>query len=282
MESFPDARTELVGLVGHPVAHSLSPAFWNPALRDAGRNAVFLAFDVPPEGFAAFVHGMAGVARGFNVTIPHKLAAYQICTDRSEVAEATGAVNVLVLGPDEKIFGGNTDVHGVTQAIAALDVDARTALVLGAGGAARAAVHALNAQGIDVAVANRTDGRASALSERTVAWDDVRQAIGDFDLVVHTTSVGLDGRTTVLDVGALRTAAGKNLKAVLDVVYVPGETPLVHAARAAGIRAEDGLRMLVHQAAEAWRLLFGSAGPIDVMYAAAVQAAGRAAGGNQA
>ena len=271
-----DAQTELLGVVGHPVGHSLSPAFWDAALRHAQRNAAFLAFDVRPEDLGVFVRGMrvAGV-RGFNVTLPHKIAAFEMCDRRSDVAEATCAVNVLVLG--EEIVGDNTDVHGVTHAVRDLDVDlaGRRALVLGAGGAGRAAVYALQREGAEVSVANRTSERAAALGVPVVEWSLVADVLSGFDILVHTTSVGIDGRASVVEEATLRAAAAGRLVAVLDVVYAPNETPLVHAARAAGLNASDGLRMLVHQAGEAWRLFFGDGAPLDVMHVAAARAAGR-------
>jgi shikimate dehydrogenase len=272
-----DATTVLLGVVGHPVRHSLSPSFWNAALRHAGRNAVFLAFEVRAEEFSIFIEGMSAAgAVGFNVTIPHKSAAYALSTKRSDEADATGAVNVLVLDGDE-IAGFNTDVHGVMEAVEDLGVDPSrgTALVIGAGGAGRAAVHALKRAGADVSVANRTTERADALGVPVVAWNDLSSSLGGFDLVVHTTSVGLDGSGSVVDENALRTAAGGRLRAVLDVVYRPESTPLVEAARAAGLEAADGLRMLVHQAGEAWRLFFDDPAPLEVMHAAAARAAGR-------
>lgn len=266
-----------LGVVGHPVAHSLSPAFWEPALAHAGRDATFEAFDVPSAGFEAFIRELAvSGARGLNVTIPHKTAAYELADRRSNVAERTGAVNVVVFDGAE-ISGANTDAHGVAAALGDLGVTIAgvRALVLGAGGAGRAAVDALRSGSATVVVANRTRGRAEALGVEVIGWADVPLALPEIDVLVHTTSVGLDGKASVLDDSALREAAAGRLRTVLDVVYRPDETPLVHAARHAGLVAGDGLRMLVHQAAEAWRLFFGDEAPIEVMHAAAARAAGR-------
>jgi shikimate dehydrogenase len=251
--------------------------FWDAALRHDGRNTVFLAFDVKPEDLAAFVEGMrvAG-ARGFNVTVPHKAAAFALCSERSDAAVQTRAVNVLVF-EDGKVSGSNTDVHGVTEAVSDLGVEVEGArsLVVGAGGAGRAAVHALRRAGAEVSVANRTPERAEGLGAAVVAWSDLADAAGEVDLIVQTTSVGMDGEDSVIDETALRAAAGRRLRAVLDVVYRPDETHLVRTARAAGLAAADGLGMLVHQAAEAWRLFFGGPAPVDVMRRAASAAAGR-------
>ena len=272
-----DAQTSLVGVVGHPVRHSLSPVFWDAALRHDGRNTVFLAFDVRPDDLASFVEGMrvAG-ARGFNVTLPHKAAAFALCSERSDVAVQTRAVNVVVF-EDGKVTGSNTDVHGVTEAIRDLGVELEGArsLVVGAGGAGRAAVHALRRAGAEVSVANRTRERAEDLDVPVVAWSGLARAAGEVELIVQTTTVGMDGEDSVIDEPALRAAAGHRLRAVLDVVYRPDETPLVRSAHAAGLVAADGLGMLVHQAAEAWQLFFGRPAPVDVMRRAASAAAGR-------
>lgn len=278
-----DAATELLGVVGHPVSHSLSPAFWNEALRQEGRNAVFLAFDVAPDSFQAFTGGMSVAgARGVNVTVPHKKAAFAASTRRSEHAERIGAVNVLVFEPGE-IVGHNTDVDGLLNALDDLDVrpSGMRILVVGAGGAGHAAVWALAVAGADVLVANRTRSKAEELAEAAgstvVDWDGLDDAAREADVLVNTTSVGLDGRGSVLDRPALERAAAGRLRVVFDAVYGASETPLVLAARHAGIQAQDGLGMLVHQAAAAWELFFDAAAPFDVMQAAASRAAGRGA-----
>lgn len=272
-----DAHTALVGVVGHPVRHSLSPAFWNAALRHQGRNAAFLAFEVEADEFGKFVEGMrAARTVGLNVTLPHKARAFELCSRRSEEAEATRAVNVLTMS-DGAVTGANTDVFGVAQAVVDLGVEpsGSRALVVGAGGAGRAAVLALQRMGADVRITNRTAARAKDVGVAQIEWEQVRSALADFDLLVHTTSVGLDGASSVLDEADLRTAADGRLRAVLDVVYRRDETPLVRAARAARLQASDGLRMLVHQAGEAWRLFFGEPAPLAVMHSAAADAAGR-------
>jgi shikimate dehydrogenase len=276
-----DASTRLVGVVGHPVGHTLSPMFWNAAFAHEGRNAVYLAFDVEPERFAAFVHGMAaGGVRGLNVTMPHKRAAFELATERSSEAERTGAVNVLVLDGDARI-GANTDVHGVRLAVRDLELDPRglRVVVVGAGGAASAAVCSLVGDGATVTVVNRTRERAERLAERfgatVAAWDELPSAASEADLLLHAASVGMDGTTSVVDRAVLDAGAKGRLSAVLDLVYSPKETALVHAARAAGLRADDGLSMLVHQAAETYRMFWDTPAPLDVMFDAARRAAGR-------
>jgi shikimate dehydrogenase len=276
-----DAGTRLVGVVGHPIGHTLSPVFWNAAFEHEGRNAVFVAFDVEPSRFAAFVDGMAaGGARGLCVTMPHKRAAFELATERSAEAERTGAVNALVLD-DERRIGANTDVHGVRMAVRdlGLDPDGLRVLVLGAGGAASAVAYTLSSEGAEVVIANRTRSKAetlaSAFDASVVDWSDLAVAAADTDLLVHAASVGMDGTSSIVEPSVLEAGARGGLRAVLDVVYAPKETALVHAARAAGLRACDGLAMLVHQGAESYRLFWDAPAPIDVMLATASRAAGR-------
>jgi shikimate dehydrogenase len=174
-------------------------------------------------------------------------------------------------------------VEGLLNALEDLDVrpSGMRVLVAGAGGAGHAAVWALSGAGADVLVANRTRSEAESLAEATgaevVDWDGLSEAAGDADVLVHTTTIGLDGRGSVLDRADLEQAAAGRLRVVFDAVYGASETPLVVAARHAGIQAQDGLGMLVHQAAAAWELFFDSAAPFDVMQAAARRAAGRGA-----
>jgi shikimate dehydrogenase len=263
--------TVRVGVVGHPISHSLSPAIHTAAIRHLGLDATYEAFDVDPSDFEAFVRdAREGGMRGFNVTVPHKSAAFEIATVRSPEASATGAANVLLF--DEELEAYNTDVAGVRLALADLGVKALSkggarALVLGAGGAGRAAVYALRSQGAEVLVANRTRAKAEDLGVEVVDLADAPTAAAGVDVLVHATTVGLADETSPLPFEALEAAASGRLVAVLDAVYRPGETELVRLARRAGIRAEDGLAMLIHQAAEAFSLFFGRPAPLAEMRA---------------
>ncbi len=270
-----DAATKLCGVVGHPVAHSLSPAIHNAALRHDKRNAVYLAFDVLPDEFATFVDGMrAAGAVGLNVTIPHKRAAAEVCDVLDEQAHQVGAVNTIVF-TDGKASGHNTDVAGVTAAvkeIGPIEPDA-TALVIGAGGAGRAAAWALAAMVKEVWVANRTAARAEKLrssigrTAKVIPWREVPTAAASVDVIVHATSVGLEGDEAIL--GPYELQKAKRCGVLLDLVYGPDETPLVREARRVGIASADGLMMLVHQAAAAYELFWGSPAPAAVMRRAA-------------
>ncbi len=268
-----------IGVVGHPIAHSLSPAIWTPALRAAGRAEVYEAFDIEPERFDAFVDEMvASGARGLNVTMPHKDAAFRRSDRRSSEAEATGAVNVLLF-EGGAVVGHNTDVAGLVRAVSEIhgDLLGTRVLVLGAGGAGRAACWALRAGGAEVLVANRTADRADALAStmgvEAASWDDL--PVEDIDLLVNATSVGLTDDAAPVGADVLARASASRLRTVFDAVYRPGETELVRLARDAGLAASDGLTMLVYQAAEAYALFFGSQAPVKAMLEAAWDAADR-------
>ena len=218
-----------------------------------------------PEGFEAFLRGLArsGFAGG-NVTIPHKEAAFRLVDALTPRAEKIGAVNTLIVEGD-RVLGDNTDAPGF---IAHLDRSlgenwpertGRVALVLGAGGAARAIVVGLVERGLKVRIANRSPERARALAEldpdnvEAIAWDSLPEALRATGLLVNTTSLGMAGQPPlILDLGALPDRA-----AVADIVYVPLETPLLAAARARGLAAVDGLGMLLHQAVPGFAAWFG-------------------------
>jgi shikimate dehydrogenase len=278
-----DARTELAGVVGHPVGHSLSPAIHNAALSHDERNAVYLAFDVVPDDLADFVRGMrAAGARGLNVTIPHKRAVADHLDSLDPLAQRVGAVNTILFS-DGGSCGYNTDVSGVTAALAELHAPGpdETVLVIGTGGAGRAAAWAFVDKVKEVWVANRTAARADKLraalgrTAKVVPWKELGEAAASVDVVVNATSVGLDGEDTVLGPYSLQRM--KDCRAVLDLVYRPrrggaeatGSTMLVREARRVGIPAADGLMMLVHQAAAAYELLWNAPAPIEVMRRAA-------------
>jgi shikimate dehydrogenase len=275
-----DAGTALLGVVGHPVGHSLSPVIQNAALRHDKRNAIYLAFDVVPDDFTAFVEGMrAAGARGLNVTLPHKRAAFDVCGTVTEDAQWTEAVNTLTFGSDE-IVGENTDVEGVRASLVELgaELDGSKALLIGAGGAGRAAARALLDGGGEIWIANRTPARAEKLrgaigrSAQVVPWKDLAAAAKEAEVIVHATAVGLDGSDSVLKAGDLK---GSACRALLDLVYGSDETMLVHEARRAGVEAADGLNVLVLQGAGAYATFWDEDAPLEVMRKAALAAVGR-------
>ncbi|HEX2047234.1 MAG TPA: shikimate dehydrogenase [Acidimicrobiales bacterium] len=274
----PGASTRLAAVIGSPVRHSLSPAMHNAAFAELGLDWVYLAFDVAPGTVAAAFAGARALGLGgLSVTIPHKAAALAEVDDVTPVARAVGAVNTVVAQDGGRLLGDNTDGAGFLASLSdeGFDPDGRVCLVVGAGGAARAVVHALARAGArEVMVANRTPERGETAS--AVAGDVGRAtSAGEVvraDLVVNATPLGLAGSTpedlpvdpTLLRPGQL----------VLDLVPNPAITPLMRAARQAGCRTAGGLGMLVHQGALAFEQWTGRPAPLGVMRAAAVRALG--------
>lgn len=253
-----------VAVIGHPVAHSRSPLIHGYWIAEHGIDGTYGRRDVPPEEIAGFLADFsAGGLVGANVTVPHKEAAFAAAVERDPVAEALGAVNTLWL-EDGRLHGANTDVHGFLANLDAAEPEWDRALdeavVLGAGGAARAIVYGLISRGIGrVTVANRTLSRAEALRGQfgdkvlPVDWRDLAGTLPGARLLVNTTSLGMKGQPPLdIDLSLLSPDA-----VVTDAVYVPLETPLLRAARARGLAAVDGLGMLLHQAVPGFARWFG-------------------------
>ena len=248
---------------GHPIAHSRSPLIHGFWLRHYGIAGTYEAIDVAPQDFARFAGSLRekGFAGG-NVTIPHKEAAFAAVARHDAAAGMIGAVNTLWF-EDDLLVGGNTDAEGFAANLdehAAGWEKAGPAVVLGAGGAARAVVHALKQRGVaDIRIVNRTRGRARELADRFgqgVSAHGVEATaglLGDAGLLVNTTALGMHGNEELaadpqhLPAGAI----------VTDIVYVPLETPLLAAARRHGLKTVDGLGMLLHQAVPGFERWFG-------------------------
>lgn len=256
--------TRHVAIIGHPVSHSRSPLIHGYWLHQYGIDGEYGVRDVAPEDIGTFLAGfsVSGLVGG-NVTVPHKEAAFRACAERDPVAQALGAVNTLWL-ESGRLCGANTDVHGFLANLDAAEPEWARALgeavVLGAGGAARAIVYGLLSRGVDrVVVANRTLARAQALRDQfgsrvlPVAWRDLGGRLTGCRLLVNTTSLGMKGQPPLdIDLSALSPDA-----VVTDIVYVPLETPLLKAARARGLATVDGLGMLLHQAVPGFERWFG-------------------------
>jgi shikimate dehydrogenase len=221
---------------------------------------------VPPARLAETILALpaAGFA-GANVTIPHKEGALTVATEASERARAIGAANTLVFDGAGAIRADNTDAPGLIEA---LPISARglTALVLGAGGSARAAVWALLAAGARVEVFNRTPARAHALCADLGAR--VAQAPGRADLLINCTSIGLEGGDLLKELGWSADHV-EGYQCVVDFVYAQTETQLIRAARAHSVPVVDGLELLVRQGALSFEQFTGRPAPVDVMRAAA-------------
>jgi shikimate dehydrogenase len=259
-------KARLAGIIGWPVEHSRSPRLHGFWLRRHGIDGTYVPLAVPPGSFAVAVRGLAAAGfAGANVTAPHKLAAFDICDTVEDSARRAGAVNTLQFR-DGRIIGRNTDGIGFIANLRAHGVDpsAGPALVLGAGGAARAVVAALRDEGVAVTVANRTRERAEALARdlpglATIDWTARSAALADHALLVNTTSLGMIGHAAL----ALDLDQAQPELAVADIVYVPLETPLLAAARVRGMRAVEGLGMLLHQAVPGFAAWFGVTPVVD-------------------
>jgi shikimate dehydrogenase len=298
-----DGATALVGVLGDPVRHSLSPLMHNAALAELDLNWAYLALPVPAADLAGALRALEALGcRGLNVTLPHKQAAAALAADLSPLARRLGAVNTLVRRDGGGWWGTNTDVEGFLSPLLA-DPNAtgswhgKRALVLGCGGSARAVVAGALELGLaSIAVAGRSPTRlASFLADaRTwmdgqptsldgLAWEGepgagsaLGEALAGADLVIHTTPVGMASTT---DPGAIgRAPLGPDLldqlppsAVVYDLIYTPRPTRLLREASSRGCRVVDGLEMLVQQGAASLRLWSGlDAVPVGAMRRAAL------------
>ena len=278
-----------LGLIGWPVSHSLSPVIHNAALEACGLEGEYRLFPIPPlpegqEPLVDLVGRMrSGEIRGLNVTIPHKQNVMPLLDELTPSAEAIGAVNALVLR-GKRLVGDNTDTAGFSADLQELgsfvEIDGRKALVLGAGGSARAVVYALLEDDWEVCVAARRPEQASALiaslQEKTGASPagmsaiplqaESLEMISSLSLIVNATPVGMTP-----DVHASpwpEELPFSPQASVYDLVYNPGETLLVKRARAAGLPARNGIGMLVGQATLAFESWTGCEAPLDAIWAA--------------
>jgi len=258
-------KAKLAGVVGWPVGHSLSPRLHGFWLAEHGIDGAYVPLPVRPEDCRAALKMLPKLGfAGINVTVPHKQAAAETMDSLDAAAERTGAVNTVVVESDGRLAGSNTDGFGFLENLKAgvkgWQPTAGTAVVVGAGGAARAIVAALlDAGSPALRLVNRTPAKAEALAADiggaidVVAWADRDAALADAALLVNATSLGMRGSAPLqLDLAALPKAA-----VVTDIVYAPLETPLLKAAAARGHRTVDGLGMLLHQARPGFRRWFG-------------------------
>jgi shikimate dehydrogenase len=267
------------GVVGWPIEHSRSPTIHRYWLKELGLPGSYEKFAVRPDEFRQFVDKIGEDAFvGANVTAPHKEAAFDACDARTPVAEALGAVNTL-WRQDGRLWGDNTDVVGflanLDEATPGWEERRRSAVVIGAGGAARGIVYALLSRGFArVAIVNRTPARAEALaahfggSTTAALWADLPSELRKADLLVNTSTLGMIGQPALtLELSALPEHA-----VVTDAVYVPLRTPLIEAASARGLRVAEGLGMLLHQAAPAFARWFGERPAVTPTLRALVEA----------
>jgi shikimate dehydrogenase len=278
-----DSRTRLLGLIGDPVEHSLSPAIHNAALAALGLNYAYMAFRVESRNIDLALAGFRMMGgRGLNVTVPHKTAMLPFMDEMDGAAEKIGAVNTIVF-ESGRLKGYNTDAPGFSMAleVAGFEPAGKKVVVLGAGGAARAAAFALIDRVSRLFVVTRTasleKGRrlAAELGGKAGALDfgELASALERASLLVNATSVGMSPRVDETPVAAGLLKPGL---AVFDVVYNPMETRLLREARAAGCRTASGLDMLLYQGALSLELWTGHKPSIDIMRQAALEAMGAA------
>jgi shikimate dehydrogenase len=253
-------KARLAGITGWPVAHSRSPRLHGFWLDRYAIDGAYVPLPIEPAFFPAAIRGLmlAGFA-GVNCTIPHKVAAFDVCDVVDDSADRAGAVNTLTFA-NGRITGSNTDGWGFLENLRAHGVDpaAGPALIMGAGGSTRAVSAVLLEMGVKVTLANRTRSHAERLAAElpglaVIDWDRRDDALRDHALLVNTTSLGMAGQPPVyIDLDR----AGSGLT-VADIVYVPLETPLLAAARTRGLRTVEGLGMLLYQAVPGFRAWFG-------------------------
>ena len=249
-------------VMGHPIAHSRSPMLHGYWLKRHGIDGSYERLDIAPADLAAFFSGFRDAGWiGGNVTVPHKTAVISFLDRIDADANAMGAVNTIYWD-EGQLVGGNTDAIGfmgnLDERAPGWDRGARLAVVIGAGGATRAAIHGLRSRGLAVAVCNRTLEKAELLARHfgdgvtAYGLDALPRLMSDADLFVNTTSLGMVGQPPLaVDLTRLKASA-----VVYDIVYVPLETALLEAARAGGHGTVDGLGMLLHQGVEGFSRWF--------------------------
>jgi shikimate dehydrogenase len=264
-------KTVVAGVVGNPVAHSMSPVLHNAWLAAAGIDGVYVALAVAQDRFAGFVEGLRGGSlAGLNVTLPFKGEALACADEASNRARRAEAANVLVFRPDGAIVADNTDGVGLLGAFAVqapgFDPQAGPVAILGAGGGAQGAIAAFLEAGCpQVRIVNRTRERAEVLAERmgeavlAFGLEDAAEAFAGVTAVINATSAGLGGAS--LDVPLAATPKGC---VVMDMTYKPLITPFLAEARGLGRPTVDGLEMLVRQAIPSFEAFFGQAPPAEV------------------
>jgi shikimate dehydrogenase len=275
-----DKRFVLAGVMGWPVAHTRSPAIHNHWIAQHGLKGAYVQLPVQPENLEAAIRGLPALGfAGCNITVPHKVNAMKLVDELTPAARHIAAINTIVVRPDGSLLGANNDGNGYIQSLRdanpAWRGDAGPALVLGAGGAARAIVVGLLEQGVpEVRIANRTQARAEALADafgpriKVVSWAERNEAMAGVALLVNTTTQGMHGQPPLeVNLQALPTSA-----MVSDAIYIPLETQLLQQARLRGHITANGLGMLLNQAVPAFEAWFGVRPAVTAELRAVVQA----------
>ena len=277
----PRGVSSFAGVLGWPLTHTLSPVIHNAAFRKVGLDWVYLQWPVPPEELGDAVAGLRALgAMGASVTMPHKEEIVKLLDGLSGDARALGVVNTIHrLG--HRLIGHNTDVDGFRAFLeedTGVDLEGKSCLVLGAGGAARAVVKALGDLGAaSIAIAARTPERGEEVTAqvghgdtRVCDWNEASAEAEAADVIVNATPIGMR------EGDPLPGTSFNSGQVVVDLIYDPPSTEMVERARSAGADAWGGLGMLVHQAAAAFRIWTGQDPPLETMSAAALRAIGSA------
>lgn len=260
-------KAKIAAVLGWPIEHSRSPLLHNFWLQRYQIDGAYIPLAVKVEDFKNVIQGMKAAGfKGCNVTIPHKEAAYQCCDIVDETAKKMGSVNTLWFTEDGKIHGTSTDGDGFVANLKDADVTLtdKKILILGAGGAARSVAYSLIQDGAQITITNRTLQRAEQLvrdlgAGQIIEWQSWIKELGQFDVLVNTTSLGMEGKDDYLfDLQH----ASKDL-VVTDIVYVPRVTPLLEAAELKGLKTVEGLGMLLHQARLGFAKWFGVDPAVD-------------------
>jgi shikimate dehydrogenase len=263
-------RARLAGIMGWPVSHSRSPVLHGFWLEQLAIDGAYVPLAVRPERLEQALRALPALGfRGVNLTIPHKEAALAIADRVDPIARRIGAVNTIIVAADGSLEASNTDAYGfrehLHEAAPGWRAEAGPAVVLGAGGGARGVLAALAEAGSrEIRLVNRTRPRAEAVARALAtattritvhSWEERSEALRGAGLLVNTTSLGMEGEPVLaIDLSPLPTSA-----VVVDIVYVPLETPLLAAARRRGLRVVDGLGMLLHQGRPGFEAWFGRA-----------------------
>jgi shikimate dehydrogenase len=256
-------------VIGYPLGYSLSPVIHNGWFEKYGIPGKYESIPILPNDLKTGVEKLKAEGySGFNVTIPHKQAIMSLCDSVDEAAKMIRAVNMVIVHKDGRLEGRNTDAYGfahnLQQKLPGFDWKKGPALVLGAGGAARAVVHALKVRGVpDTAIANRSEDKAMELAKghkaRVVSWEKRGEALENIDILVNATALGMTGKPPLdLPLGLLPERA-----AVYDIVYAPLMTPLLQDAQKRGNRIVTGIGMLLHQAVPAFEAWTGTRPEVD-------------------
>jgi shikimate dehydrogenase len=276
--------TNIVGLIGHPVEHSFSPPMHNAAFQKLGMDWAYVAFDVNPNDLPSAIEGAKSLnIKGFNVTIPHKIEVMQQLNDLDEVAGLIGAVNTIDF---KNLKGYNTDGIGAVRAIEEVSsIENKNVVVAGAGGASRAISFYLAKFGASsITILNRNVNRAQNLADDVLKSDligdvgsdsisEINKYLSNADILVDTTPLGMDPH--IDDAPIARAEDMHDNLVVFDAVYNPHETVLIKEAIKAGAKPVYGIKMLLYQGAESFKIWTGRDAPIDVMENALNQFLGR-------